>query len=125
MLFRSSRIPTDLEKSWSNIIKEISHEKYLKLDKKRILSDLSVRRVLKKIHPNLHIKKKAFDYLVILIQNISDSLAEHAINHTKLDRLKTISSRDIQSAIRLSIPLNLSKHVVSEATKAVTKYTSS
>ena len=107
------------------VIKEISHEKYLKLDKKRILSDLSVRRVLKKIHPNLYIKKKAFNYLVILIQNISDSLAEHAINRTKLDRLKTISSRDIQSAIRLSIPLNLSKHVVSEATKAVTKYTSS
>ncbi|UYV61127.1 hypothetical protein LAZ67_1003505 [Cordylochernes scorpioides] len=37
----------------------------------------------------------------------------------------TITSREIQSAVRLLLPGDLAKHAVSEGTKAVTKYTSS
>ncbi|XP_057286243.1 histone H2B 1/2/3/4/6-like [Pezoporus wallicus] len=36
-----------------------------------------------------------------------------------------ISSREIQTAVRLLLPGELAKHAVSEGTKAVTKYTSS
>uniref|UniRef100_A0A4W3GJV9 Histone H2B n=1 Tax=Callorhinchus milii TaxID=7868 RepID=A0A4W3GJV9_CALMI len=39
-------------------------------------------------------------------------------------RRQTISSREIQSAVRLLLPGELAKHAVSEGTKAVTKYTS-
>ncbi|XP_067882500.1 histone H2A.J-like [Heterodontus francisci] len=37
----------------------------------------------------------------------------------------TISSREIQTAVRLLLPVVLAKHAVSEGTKAVTNYTSS
>jgi histone H2B len=37
----------------------------------------------------------------------------------------TLSSREIQTAVRLILPGELAKHAVSEGTKAVTKYTSS
>ena len=37
----------------------------------------------------------------------------------------TITSREIQTAVRLMLPGELAKHAVSEGTKAVTKYTSS
>ena len=37
----------------------------------------------------------------------------------------TITSREIQTAVRLVLPGELSKHAVSEGTKAVTKFTSS
>ena len=37
----------------------------------------------------------------------------------------TITSREIQTAVRLLLPEELTKHTVSEGTKAVTKYTSS
>jgi histone H2B len=36
----------------------------------------------------------------------------------------TISSREIQTAVRLVLPGELAKHAVSEGTKAVTKFTS-
>src|SRR5689334_10690747 len=36
----------------------------------------------------------------------------------------TISSREIQTAVRLILPGELAKHAVSEGTKAVTKYNS-
>ena len=40
-------------------------------------------------------------------------------------RRSTITSREIQTAVRLMLPGELAKHAVSEGTKAVTKYTSS
>ena len=40
-------------------------------------------------------------------------------------RRSTITSREIQTAVRLLLPGELAKHAVSEGTKAVTKYTSS
>ena len=40
-------------------------------------------------------------------------------------RKDTITSREIQTAVRLLLPGELAKHAVSEGTKAVTKYTSS
>jgi len=42
-----------------------------------------------------------------------------------LQQEKYISSREMQTAVRLLLPGELSKHAVSEGTKAVTKYTSS
>ena len=38
--------------------------------------------------------------------------------------LTTMTSREIQSALRLVFPGELAKHAVSEGTKAVTKYSS-
>ena len=40
------------------------------------------------------------------------------------NKRSTLSSREIQTAVRLLLPGELSKHAVSEGTKAVTKYTS-
>ena len=41
------------------------------------------------------------------------------------NKRSTISSREVQTAVRLLLPGELAKHAVSEGTKAVTKYTSS
>ena len=38
---------------------------------------------------------------------------------------RSITSREIQTTVRLLLPGELAKHSVSECTKAVTKYTSS
>ena len=56
----------------------------------------------------------------LLIQNKSE---EYTGGHHK--GRSTISSREIQTSVRLLLPGELAKHAVSEGTKAVTKYTSS
>jgi histone H2B len=38
------------------------------------------------------------------------------------NKKSTISSREIQTSVRLILPGELSKHAISEGTKAVTKY---
>lgn len=39
-------------------------------------------------------------------------------------RKTTITSREIQTAVRIILPGELSKHAISEGTKSVTKYSS-
>ena len=42
----------------------------------------------------------------------------------RYSKKKTLSSREIQTSVRLMLPGELSKHAVSEGTKAVTKFES-
>jgi histone H2B len=57
---------------------------------------------------------------------INDSFERLAIEASKLVRYNkrhTMSSREIQTAVKLLLPGELAKHAVSEGTKAVTKFT--
>ncbi len=42
----------------------------------------------------------------------------------RYNKKSTLSSREVQTAVRLVLPGELAKHAVSEGTKAVTKFTS-
>merc|ERR1711862_945577 len=57
--------------------------------------------------------------------NIFERIAAEASRLALYNKRSTITSREIQTAVRLLLPGELAKHAVSEGTKAVTKYTSS
>ena len=50
--------------------------------------------------------------------------SEQASKLCRYSKKKTLSSREIQTSVRLMLPGELSKHAVSEGTKAVTKFES-
>jgi histone H2B len=52
-----------------------------------------------------------------------DRLANEAVRLARYAKKSTLTSREIQTAVRLMLPGELAKHAVSEGTKAVTKYT--
>jgi histone H2B len=79
-------------------------------------------RVLKQVHPETRISQKG---MAIINNFVTDTFEKVALEASKLCRIHkrgTISSRDIQSAVRLVLPGELSKHAVSEGTKAMTKF---
>ncbi|KAI5067995.1 hypothetical protein GOP47_0016340 [Adiantum capillus-veneris] len=51
-------------------------------------------------------------------------LKQEAARLARYNKKPTITSREIQTAVRLILPGELAKHAVSEGTKAVTKFTS-
>ena len=51
-----------------------------------------------------------------------ERLTKQAMELSKKDRKSTLSARSIQSAVKLLLPGELSKHAVTEAVKAVTKF---
>ncbi|KAI9137721.1 histone-fold-containing protein [Paraphysoderma sedebokerense] len=59
------------------------------------------------------------------VNDIFERIANEASKLAAYNKKSTISSREIQTAVRLLLPGELAKHAVSEGTKAVTKYTSS
>ena len=56
------------------------------------------------------------------INDIFERLALEASKLSRYTKKATLSSREIQTAVRLLLPGELAKHAVSEGTKAVTKY---
>lgn len=60
-----------------------------------------------------------------LIIHAYNKIVFEAINLTEIAKSITLSSREIQTGVRLVLPGELAKHAVSEGCKAVTKYVSS
>ena len=59
------------------------------------------------------------------INDIFEKIATEAAKLARYNKKPTVTSREIQTAVRLILPGELAKHAVSEGTKAVTKFTSS
>ncbi|XP_067379079.1 histone H2B 1/2-like [Channa argus] len=84
-----------------------------------------VYKVLKQVHPDTGISSKAMSIMNSFVSDIFERIAGEASRLAHYNKRSTITSREIQTAVRLLLPGELAKHAVSEGTKAVTKYTSS
>ncbi|TKR65562.1 hypothetical protein L596_025951 [Steinernema carpocapsae] len=84
-----------------------------------------VYRVLKQVHPDTGISSKAMSIMNSFVNDVFERIAVEASKLAHYNKRSTISSREIQTSVRLILPGELAKHAVSEGTKAVTKYTSS
>ena len=99
-------------------------------DKKRRKSrkesySVYIYRVLKQVHPDTGVSSKAMSIMNSFVNDVFERIAAEASRLAHYNKRSTISSREIQTAVRLILPGELAKHAVSEGTKAVTKYTSS
>ncbi|CAL8295658.1 unnamed protein product [Gadus morhua 'NCC'] len=84
-----------------------------------------VYKVLKQVHPDTGISSKAMGIMNSFVNDIFERIAGEASRLAHYNKRSTITSREIQTGVRLLLPGELAKHAVSEGTKAVTKYTSS
>ena len=94
--------------------------------KKRVESySTYIYKVLKQVHPDTGISKKGMSIMNSFINDIFERIAGEAGKLARYSKKMTLSSREIQTSVRLMLPGELAKHAVSEGTKAVTKFTSS
>ena len=114
---------------------------------------LYIFKVLKQVHPDTGISSKAMAILNSFIADQFEKIASQAaqvgegrfhmndstqlnspltyvyyytylMQLSRVNKKPTLTSREIQTAVRLVLPGELAKHAVSEGTKAVTKFTS-
>ena len=108
-----------------------------------------IYKVLKQVHPDTGISSKAMSIMCVrpsrfsrfgtsfanpplllfprrnsFINDIFEKIATEAAKLARYSKKPTVTSREIQTAVRLILPGELAKHAVSEGTKAVTKFTS-
>ena len=105
-----------------------SKKKGAKVEKRRKKATESynsyIFKVLKQVHPDTGISKKAMSVMNSFINDIESKISEEGGKLARYNKSKTLTSREIQTSVRLLLPGELAKHAVSEGTKAVTKYTS-
>uniref|UniRef100_UPI00398F5767 histone H2B-like n=1 Tax=Pristiophorus japonicus TaxID=55135 RepID=UPI00398F5767 len=77
-----------------------------------------IYKVMKQVHPDTGISSKAMGIMNSFENNIFERTVGEASRLAHNNKRCTISSREIQTAVRLLLPGELAKH-------AVTKYTSS
>eukprot|EP01111_Echinosteliopsis_oligospora_P002926 TRINITY_DN1473_c0_g1_i1.p1 TRINITY_DN1473_c0_g1~~TRINITY_DN1473_c0_g1_i1.p1 ORF type:complete len:289 (+),score=64.53 TRINITY_DN1473_c0_g1_i1:53-868(+) len=84
-----------------------------------------IYKVLKQVHPDTGISKFAMSCINDIVNHLLRIIVNEADNLADFVKKATITSREVQTSIRLTYPGELAKHAVSEGTKAVTKYNSS
>lgn len=82
-------------------------------------------KVLKQVQRDIGISKKAMSIMNSFVGDVFDQITQEATNLVRKNKKPTMSTRDIQTAVRLVFPGDLAKHAVSEGTKAVTKFEAS
>ncbi|KAI0821931.1 histone-fold-containing protein [Trametes gibbosa] len=83
-----------------------------------------IYKVLKQVHPDTGISNKAMAILNSFVNDIFERIATEASKLASYSKKSTISSREIQTSVRLILPGELAKHAISEGTKSVTKFSS-
>jgi len=85
---------------------------------------LYIYKVLRQVHPETGISKKAMNIMNSFINDLFERIALESSKLVRYSKRRTLSSREIQTAVKLLLPGELAKHAISEGTKAVTKFTS-
>ena len=100
-------------------------DKKKKKGKRKESYAIYIYKVLKQVHPDTGISSKAMSIMNSFVNDLFERVAAEASRLAHYNKRSTITSREIQTSVRLLLPGELAKHAVSEGTKAVTKYTSS
>nr|XP_012422745.1 PREDICTED: late histone H2B.L4-like [Odobenus rosmarus divergens] len=80
-------------------------------------------RVLRHVHKGLSPSQKTVSVMDSFVKDIFEHIADEASRLARSTNHSTITSREIQTAVRLLLPGEIGKHAVSEATKAIIRYT--
>ena len=79
-----------------------------------------INRVAKKGSKALALSSKSVKVLNSFCQDMFDKIATQAAALARANKKSTIRAAEIQTAVRLTLPADLAKHSISEASKAVT-----
>ncbi|XP_075855550.1 histone H2B-like [Microcebus murinus] len=82
-------------------------------------------RVLKLVHDDLRLSPAAVRVMDSFVHDIFERIAEEAGRLARYTERSTITAREVQTAVRLTLPGEMGKFAVSAGNKAVLRYTRS
>jgi histone H2B len=78
-----------------------------------------IHKVLKEITKDASFSSKGIKVVNSFVQDIFERIAVEAASLTRFNNTKTMTSREIQTAVRLILPASLANHAMEMGTKAV------
>ncbi len=80
-----------------------------------------IHRSLKQVNKSLTLSGKTMKIVNSFVNDIFERIATEAATLARVNKKRTLGSREIQTAVRLVLPVELARHAMSEGTKAVAK----
>ena len=80
-----------------------------------------IYRALKQVNKSLSLSGKTMKILNSFVNDMFDRIATQAAALSRANKKRTLGSREVQTAVRLTLPAELAKHAMAEGTKAVAK----
>ncbi|CAG5092954.1 Similar to Histone H2B.1/H2B.2 (Tigriopus californicus) [Cotesia congregata] len=71
-----------------------------------------IYKVLKQVHPDTGVSSKAMSIMNSFVNDIFERIAAEASRLAHYNKRSTITSREIQTAVRLLLPGELAKHAI-------------
>lgn len=89
---------------------------------KRMSFKVYIFKVLKQVHQDMGISSKGMEIMNSIVFDTFEKLAAECAQLTTINKRSTISAREVQTASRFIFPGELSKHAISEGSKAVATF---
>jgi len=86
---------------------------------------LYIYKVLKSIANDVGISRKGMAVVNSLVTDMFEQIAVESSKLVRYTGKKTLSSNDVQAAVKLLLPPDLGSHAIMEATKSLNKFTNS
>lgn len=80
-----------------------------------------IHRSLKAINKAVGISGKAMKIVNSFVNDVFERIAGEAATLARVNKKRTLGSREVQTAVRLVLPAELAKHAMAEGTKAIAK----
>ena len=84
-----------------------------------------IYKVLKQTHNDLGISNRSMNICNSMVEDMFNRLVDESRNLTTMNHQKTLTSREIETAVKILFPGELAKHAISEGNKAVIKFNNS
>ena len=78
-----------------------------------------IRRVLSELHPDIGISEKAMKILDSFVHELYEQLAVEASRAARIQRRNSLTSRDIETSVRVVLPEGLARRAMDKANLAV------
>lgn len=83
---------------------------------------LYIYKVLKSISNDIGISKKGMAVINSLVADMFEQVSLEASKLVRYQKKRTLSSQDVQTAVKLLLPPDLGNHAILEGTKAIAKF---
>merc|ERR1712039_309563 len=104
-------------------VKQVSADHPRKSKKKRNETfSLYIYKVLKQVHPEKGISKKAMNIMNSMVYDIFDQIGSTVAQLLRYRGKKTLSYKEIQTCVKLLLPGELAEHAIAEGSRAVGKF---
>ena len=104
----------------STVIKKANKYPYAKEENLKTY----IYKLLKQVHPEIGISKDAMVVVNKMVLELYKKLAKNASELSRSNKQKSLVAKDVQAAIKLTIPGELQRHCITEVARAVAKFSS-